>query len=134
MNDINFYNVLGYDIIIKDNYDPLLLEINSGPCLKWKNEVDKIIKTNLFVDTLNIIGISHFSKNFFYHFIKKENNDYENYKYSLNNAFCELERPRGDYELIFPIKNNINKYKKYFKNNFKENIIFWEKIIEDDYI
>ena len=132
LNDINFYNVLGYDIIIKDNYEPILLEINSGPCLKWKNEVDKIIKTNLFVDTLNIIGISHFSKNFFYHFIKKENNDYENYKYSLNNAFCELMRPRGDYELIFPIKNNINKYKKYFKNNFKENIIFWEKIIEDD--
>ena len=47
--------------------------------------------------------------------MKKENNNYETYKYSINNAFWELTRPRGDYELMFTIKNNINKYKKYFQ-------------------
>jgi len=42
---------------------------------------------------------------------------------------CELTRPRGDYELIFPLKNNIDTYKKYFANiNTKENEIFWKKI------
>ena len=48
---------------------------------------------------------------------------------NVNNALCELTRPRGDYELIFPLKSNINTYKKYFRNiNTKENELFWEKI------
>lgn len=28
LNDMNFYNLLGFDILIKDNYEPILLEIN----------------------------------------------------------------------------------------------------------
>lgn len=63
--------------------------------------------------------------------MKKENNNYETYKYSINNAFWELTRPRGDYELMFTIKNNINKYKKYFKYNFKDNNILWETMKEE---
>jgi hypothetical protein len=31
LDDINFYDILGYDIIIKDNYEPILLEINKSP-------------------------------------------------------------------------------------------------------
>ena len=127
LNDINYYDVLGYDFIIQDNYDPILLEINKNPRKKYANDLDKIIKTNLIVDTLNLVGISIFSKNIIYNRIfksKKLNSD--DY---VNNALCELERPLGDYELIFPLKTNINTYKKYFENiNNKENIIFWKKI------
>ena len=36
-------------------------------------------------------------------------------------ALCELERPRGDYELIFTTRKNIQKYKKFFGNTFEEN-------------
>ena len=35
-------------------------------------------------------------------------------KENVDNALCELERPRGIYELAFPLKNNIEKYKKFF--------------------
>ena len=31
LNDINYYDVLGYDFIIQDNYDPILLEVNKRP-------------------------------------------------------------------------------------------------------
>ena len=41
----------------------------------------------------------------------------------VNDAICELSRPRGDYELIFPIKDNIKIYKKFFIDiNNKENV------------
>ena len=32
---------------------------------------------------------------------------------------------------MFTIKNNINKYKKYFKYNFKDNNILWETMKEE---
>ena len=105
LNDINFYDLLGYDIIITK---------------------DKPIKTNLLVDTLNIVGISMFNKNILLYRNKKIKNSVE---YNVQNAICELNRPRGDYELIFPLKENINKYRKYFKRkNNKENKMFWNII------
>ena len=39
INDTNFYNFLGYDLIIKDNYDPALLEINKNPSKKFDNDL-----------------------------------------------------------------------------------------------
>ena len=126
LNDINFYDVLGYDVIITNKYDPILLEINSGPSAVMYNELDRPIKTNLLVDTLNIVGISPFPKNFIF---KKEEKIQIDAEYNVNNAICELSRPRGDYELIFPLKDNINIYKKFFKNrNNRENELFWEEI------
>ena len=80
---------------------------------------------------LNIIGIIPFSKNTGKHFenVPKYNNELDDY---INNAFCELKRPRGNYEIIFPKKENIYKYNKYFINNTRENMIFWEKILIND--
>jgi hypothetical protein len=126
LNDINFYDLLGYDIIITKDFEPILLEINSGPSITYHNQLDKPIKTNLLVDTLNIVGISMFNKNILLYRNKKIKNSVE---YNVQNAICELNRPRGDYELIFPLKENINKYRKYFKRkNNKENKMFWNII------
>ena len=126
LNDINFFDVLGYDIIITNTYEPILLEINSGPSIVTYNELDKPIKTNLLVDILNIVGITPFSKNFFFN--KKQKFEI-NAEFNVNKALCELSRPRGDLELIFPLKENINIYKKFFKNkNNKENELFWAEI------
>ena len=50
----------------------------------------------------------------------------------VDDALCELTRPRGDYELIFPLKDNIDIYKRFFlKKKGKENTLFWKEIIED---
>ena len=95
------------------------------------NKIDKYIKTNLFIDTLNLIGIVPFShKNYFNSFYKEF--EFKNkIEDVVNNAYCELRRPRGDYQLIFPVKSNINIYKKYFINNNQENIEFWKKIYKN---
>ena len=126
--DRNVFCILGFDILINDKYEPVLLEINNRPNLNVRNQVDTKVKANLFVDTLNIIGLQLFSHQGEYQSFDKE------YKYNNNSdelvdrAFCELTRPRGDYELIFPLKENIEQYKKYIINNSIENIKLWEKI------
>jgi len=125
LSDNSFYNLLGFDILMTDDFIPILLEVNNSPQMLIHNNLDRPIKTNLFVDTLNIVGISPYSRETFK--TLNENillSDEDN----INDALCELNRPRGDYELIFPLKVNINKYKKYFLNNSKDNIKFWNQI------
>ena len=127
-NDQNFYEILGVDILITDDVIPVLMEINYSPQMASHNNLDNPIKTNLLTDTLNLIGISPYSRKS--HKPLNLNHRFHNeIEDNINNALCELNRPRGDYELIFPNKENIYKYKKYFINNNDENEEFWEKII-----
>ena len=128
INDRNIYSLFGFDILITNKYEPILLEINNKPNLTIKNIIDKKIKLNLFVDMLNLVGIVPFSHDKELNLIDKELFFNSNNEELINNAFCELTRPRGDLELIFPLKENIEKYKKYFIKNNEENIKFWEKI------
>lgn len=132
LNENSFYNILGFDILINNKFQPILLEINKNPSMKFLNNLDREIKNNLIIDTLNLVGIIPFSrksKEPIFNKLKFKNNVDEN----INNAFCELKRPRGGYEFIFPKKNNINTYKKFFIYNTEENKIFWYKIMRYNY-
>ena len=60
LNDRNFYYLLGFDILITDKFQPILLEVNYSPSMKINNKIDKPIKTNIFIDMLNIVGITPF--------------------------------------------------------------------------
>ena len=129
----SMFNLFGFDILIDHNSEPILLEINTKPFMYIYDRMDKIIKTNLFIDVLNIIGITPFSheKNYksFDRDIFYKNKILENVDYAL----CEISRPKGDFELIFPLKKNIRYYKKFFliKPN-EENILFWEEILKNE--
>ena len=127
LKDQGFYDLLGFDILITDDFIPKLIEINYTPTMEMFNNLEKKIKTNLFVETLNLIGIVPYSRKTEEPLINKFkfNNEIDD---NVNNALCELARPRGDYELIFPTKENINIYNKYFINNTEENKKFWDKI------
>ena len=131
LNDRNMFNLFGFDILITDKLEPALLEVNTRPFMLIYDKMDKIIKTNLFVDTLNIVGITPFS-----HEKRFKSFDKDTYTSKINdiveNAFCELTRPRGDFELIFPLKNNIEKYRKFFfRKATKENKKLWIKVLKD---
>ena len=128
VNDQSFYNLLGYDILIDDKYSPHLIEINKNPSMAINNVLDNKIKTKLFTDTINLIGIVPYSRKTKKPFNVINNIIYDNIENNVNIALCELKRPRGNYELIFPLKENINKYKKYFRTISEENSIFWDKI------
>ena len=99
LKDSNLYYLLGFDIIINDKFKPILLEVNYSPSIEIYNKVDEPIKTNIFIDMLNIVGITPFShigkaRPFFKEY--KFKNDIEDY---YNSKLCELTRPRGNFEL-----------------------------------
>ena len=125
----NYFNLLGYDIIVTDKYEPILLEINKSPSMINYTNIDVEMKTNLFVDILNLIGIVPFQINNIFNFESNYDLEMEKEK-AVDNALCELSRPRGDFELIFPLRSNIKNYKKYFKYPIEENELFWKKIQE----
>ena len=114
LDNITFFNLLGFDILITDNYKPKLLEVNTSPSLLIYNDLMRIIKSNFFIDTLNLIEIIPFSHE------KKTKNLFKEYKFKndidfkVNDALCEINRPQGDYELIFPLRKILKNIKNFF--------------------
>ena len=52
----------------------------------------------------------------------------------INNAFCEFNRPRGNLELIFPIKDTLSYYKQFFIKDYEENSRLWNLLWNSNYI
>ena len=124
LNYSNFYHLIGFDIIFDENLKPYLLEANRRCSFRYDNVAEKFYAYNIMADTLNIVGIIPNFK-FDYQIKKKDLKDI------LEQSLCELSRPRGGYKLIFPLKNNINKYKKLFGENIpEEDELLWKNLIE----
>ena len=114
----NFYHLIGFDIILDENLKPYLLEMNRKCAFRNDNDAEKYFTSNLIADTLNIVGIkSQILKSSNKYLIKKPLSE-ENIEENL----CELDRPRGGYKLIFPLKKNIEKYKKFFGDNIPKEV------------
>ncbi len=125
------FRYYGLDVIIDDNFKPWLLESNRFPFMELLDDVNKINKLGFTTSLLNLLGIvpfNHENGDVLKDEIKCNfNSDIEE---MINNAFCEFNRPSGKLKKIFPIKENINYYKKFFKNPGRENLELW-KVIEN---
>ena len=139
--DRNHFKLLGYDFLLDENMKVHLLEINGRPSLIMGDINDRKLKPQLVADCLNIIGIfpySHDYKDGFAPYDNKDDNrevngDEEERRIDeiINASICELGRPIGRFELIFPLKENIEYYKKFFKRDYKENKLLWNFIINN---
>ena len=58
----NCFELYGYDILIDDDLKPWLLEVNLSPSFATDAPLDMSIKSNLLVDTLNLVGIKRFDR------------------------------------------------------------------------
>lgn len=56
-NDLCF-QILGFDVLINDKLDPILLEVNHTPSFKTDTPLDKFIKKNLIKDTFKLLNIN----------------------------------------------------------------------------
>ena len=113
-----------------------LLEINDRPSLIMGDINDRKLKPQLVADCLNIVGIipySHDYKDDFETYEKNynNNNDIDEVEDVVNSSICEFGRPRGRFELIFPLKENINYYKQFLKKEYKENTLLWKYIMKN---
>eukprot|EP01041_Mallomonas_annulata_P010563 gene10563-22041_t len=51
------FELLGFDILITDDFKPILLEVNHAPSFSTDSPLDLSIKSNLIYDTLNILNV-----------------------------------------------------------------------------
>ena len=79
------------------------------------NNIDTKIKSNLFCCYKYDSHISFWKKKegFLFNKFKFDSDIVDN----INNEFCEMSRPKGDYELIFPTNKPIDIYKRYILCN-----------------
>ena len=123
LSNSNFYHLIGLDIILDENLKPYLLEANRKPGFRDDNDAEKGFTFNLIIDTINLVGIKRINSK-----IKAKDND-ENEEIKAH--ICELKKPRGGYSLIFPLRNNIEKYKKFYLNDIpNEDLKFWNYLNE----
>ena len=62
-------------------------------------------------------------------------NKYTEYKSKTEEAviesLCEFQRPSGGFQRLFPLKNNIDYYKKFIENPEEENLALWKAMKEN---
>ena len=59
--------------------------------------------------------------------------NYTNYKDKSEEAIieslCEFERPSGGFQRLFPLKSNIEYYRKFIENPEEENLALWNEML-----
>ena len=135
IKDRNMFQLFTFDFIIDINYKAYLIDIDKNLDLKSLHLAPIYIYDHLISDILNIIGIVPFSHDEFQQTFDKNVYNYENkVTESVDDALCEFTRKKGVFELVFPLKNNINNYKKFFSEINDENNMLWEKLLKSDFI
>lgn len=56
------FEIYGFDILLDNKLKPYLLEVNISPSLSSSSPLDKMIKTTLITDTMNLIGITPYDR------------------------------------------------------------------------
>ena len=61
MDDIdgsNWFEILGFDILLDENLDPLLLEVNHAPSFATESILDLNLKTKLLQDSFKLLNVN----------------------------------------------------------------------------
>lgn len=136
------YELFGFDVLIDKSLKAWLLEVNIYPSLSLTSPLDSKIKYMLITDMFNLIGVNP-KKNE----CKKENFDIKTnvFSKSFNLSDASLSPAEimiladyedegfrcGNFDRIFPERENLDKYKDFFLNPRILNSLLW-KYIESD--
>ncbi|OUM70388.1 hypothetical protein PIROE2DRAFT_56863 [Piromyces sp. E2] len=125
----NLFKIYGVDIMIDSNFKPWLIEFNHLPdfgIYKSKRDAKKT-KYQLMYDIFNIIGLIPYS-HIDGHALEGECTYENSVMEAVDQSICEFTRPLGGFERIFPVRETLPTYKKYFKKITSNNQALWEKI------
>ncbi len=123
------YHFFGFDIFIDENLKSWLIEVNGKiPGITMDDPMDIRMHLEFVTSLYNLLGFVPFShdKNM------KLMDDvfiYDNYIDEIvDDSICEFERAKENLERIFPLKNNVEFYKKFWKNFTQEDLALWKKL------
>ena len=126
----NLFEIYGVDILLDAELNPWLMEVNLNPSLNCDSELDLKVKSKLLTDIFNIIGAIPFSHDGKFIPMDKPNEYKDEIEEGVIESLCEFERPSGGFERIFPLKNNINIYKKFLEQPGNENLALWNEMLK----
>ena len=58
----NCFELLGFDVLIDQDLKPWLMEVNLSPSLATESPLDLKIKSQLFLDTMNLVCLKRFDR------------------------------------------------------------------------
>ena len=139
-NRNTFYEVYGFDILITEKMRPYLIEVNQCPSMNMKTNIDRQIKMPLFSDVMNLIGFTPdvIKKNKTFNNIEDTEENLvrisgmtaENCIHILTvqdwNVLFEFDEEfnrKGNFERIFPNKENVVKYSDIFSTKRYNNLL-----------
>ena len=105
------------------------MEVNLNPSLNCDSQLDLKVKSHVLTDIFNIIGAIPFSHDGKFIPMDKANVYKDSVEEGVIESLCEFERPSGGFHRLFPLKNNIEYYKKFIENPGDENIALWKKML-----
>jgi tubulin polyglutamylase TTLL6/13 len=128
------FEILGFDILIDSKFKPWLLEVNHSPSFSTDTPFDMKIKLQLITDTINILNMDPKKRIKYY---KEKEIEVQNTKYSKHRihsltrlskeerAECKRKHMEkrdeyelghcGNYERIYPDKEDSNKYTEFIE-------------------
>jgi hypothetical protein len=143
------FELFGFDVLIDANMKPWLLEVNVAPSLSGGSVLDRVIKTSLITDTLNLVGFVPYDR------VRTEkahdasrinrllgkgptakrsstskatrgalrlNLDDANMIADVDDEFHR----RGYFELLFPKRENTKYYAQFFESIKPNNAMLWK--------
>jgi len=132
LNSSNLFELYGLDIMIDQDLKPWLLEVNLSPDLVVHGEYEGELKVQVMNDLFNILGMTPYS-----HLTGLAMEGECHYKDSIDEAvqqsICEFTRPLGSFEHIFPRKENIGYYEKFFEKVSPNNQALWDDLQNHDF-
>ena len=115
----SLFELYGYDILIDESFKAWLLEVNVNPSLHCTSPLDLSIKTELFTDIYNLIGIIPFNHNngetiYNYETMKNREKERENQNKANKAKYLKL-----------PYLYNVNRNSKFDKAliNLKSSVV-----------
>ena len=56
------FHILGFDVMLTDDFKPIVIEVNHTPSFETGTQLDYLIKKNLIKDTLKLMRITQKNK------------------------------------------------------------------------
>lgn len=151
------YETFGFDIMLDSSLRPWLIEVNVMPSLSSTSPLDKKIKTSLMCDVLTMIGIVPYDRekmeldkedlktNRLLGLEKNVKTTHRNLTGLMNcnsleeydisqedlNVLIDSEEEWdriGNFDRIFPLKNNVDYYSQFFPIARYNNMLVWKNL------